>query len=151
MKSYTLNFFENQHIKMTLIFTITGISIITIIFLICCVLKNSKQIKYYYIAISNQSMNLWDKSISIGGNSWGGRIFIKINGNPIQTIEYGGALIEVSQWVRPGNNVLSFDGNITNNFYYKIIEMTNAVNIKKVYAADVIKPEDINDYKKISN
>jgi len=147
--TYKTFIFLNLHTRMKLFSTIIGISIISIFFLNACMHKNLKRVKNYYIVISNQPMDLDnDETFIMGGSSWGGRILIKINDNPIQTIEYGGALIEISQWVRPGNNILSFEGEVTHNFYYKIIDMVNVTNIKKIYAADIIKPGSVKEYKK---
>ena len=89
-----------------------------------------------------------DNDIKLGGGGWGGDVIIRINENPIKINSYGGVLFEITHWVKPGENVLSFSGSMSKNLYFKIFSIGEELRVKKTIAAGFVKPEEINRYEK---
>jgi hypothetical protein len=107
-----------------------------------------KAVVRFGIVVGCAPMSLSDDSdIKIGGGKWGGNVIINVNDNPVEMMEYGGAIIEISSWVKPGMNVLSFSGNAKRKIYYKIIKYGKMSNIEKVLLAGVVRPEEIKNYR----
>jgi hypothetical protein len=108
----------------------------------------------YYIAIGTVEMNLENKDdLKVGGGHWGGSVAIYINNNPMKIMTNGGTLAYLTYYIKPGENIISLKGSASENIYLKIVEMSKPemnkpMVVKKVFLADKIPPESINDYSK---
>jgi hypothetical protein len=87
-----------------------------------------------------------DADIKLGGAGWGGNAIIEINENPVKIGSSGGISFEISHWVKPGNNKLSFRGVISENLYYKILTVGSDHRSKNVLTAGIVKPNEIDNY-----
>lgn len=114
-----------------------ALNILFIAFLL--LVPNSKAISAtYYLLVSSMQFGLNDNNyIRIGGGSWKGSALICVNDNPIEMMEFGGALIDITPWIKKGENTVAFSGNSKAKIYTKIISKLNPkTGNHKIWAAE---------------
>lgn len=62
-----------------------------------------------------------DRTVTSGGPV-DGRILLKVNGNPVLHFTQAPTLLSVNEWLKPGENTVTFEGNWKKPIYVKIIQ-----------------------------
>lgn len=77
-----------------------------------------------FIGTSAQSFESSDSAVA-GGGSVGGRVFLRINGNLIDSHATGGQKINLANWLKNGANVLKVSGSSKQSIYIKVTASTS--------------------------
>jgi hypothetical protein len=134
----------NQYLSLLLIIILCVVNVNC-----TCDKKATVENMNFQLVVSKMYMDPNNNDIRVGGGGWGGDVVIRINNNPVKINSYGGILFEISHWVKPGRNLLSFNGMTSVDLYYKILTTGIDNKSRKILAAGVVKPTDINEYNKI--
>lgn len=76
------------------------------------------------------------------GEDIGGRVVMRINGNPVGFLSTGGLLIEVNQYLRPGENELTLEGESKKPVHVKIGRMRDH-KLEQVVGKRSFSPTDL--------
>ncbi|MCF7958141.1 MAG: hypothetical protein K9M57_06815 [Phycisphaerae bacterium] len=107
-------------------FTVASLLIIVSIGIIAgIVYANKDKVPEYTISIGTEADEFFGTFVGVNSGDNGyiqGRVLVRVNGNPVKFHSEASKIIPINQYIKPGKNRVSIEGDYEKQFYLRVIE-----------------------------